>query len=339
VRQLAHAAADVTLAGSYEPFGTTLSTGGTSDSIFRFAGEQTDSSGILYMRARYYASYLNQWIQPDPIVADPFVPADWNLYTYVRNNPINLVDPSGLRVCSGSICPDSVENYNLTGWLIRAMNANASSADVENIRTFVDLAGPVIPDALWAVIETLWEKHSLDLQCIYSKIREDPYRAQAYSSWESLVRFGARWDFKTQIDDEMGDNIRLCASENACRWYDSDVVGNIHFGYVGRAAGFRPIELHMGAGKAHQEGDDPGSGRFWWYGDDPLDGMAIRLGIKLYHGPGLVTAESFRAVLFEYQFNLRRGERPLRLVYVAPFPVDAGLGPRFPVTYFDGGKH
>jgi hypothetical protein len=39
--------------------------------------------------------YLNQWIQPDPIVPDPFTPADWNRYAYVRNNPVNYADPSG----------------------------------------------------------------------------------------------------------------------------------------------------------------------------------------------------------------------------------------------------
>lgn len=41
-------------------------------------------------------TYLNQWIQPDPIVPDPFTPADWNRYAYVRNNPVNYTDPSGM---------------------------------------------------------------------------------------------------------------------------------------------------------------------------------------------------------------------------------------------------
>jgi hypothetical protein len=50
---------------------------------------------MVYLRSRFYNVYLNQFIQPDTIVPDPRTPADWNRYAYVRNNPINYVDPSG----------------------------------------------------------------------------------------------------------------------------------------------------------------------------------------------------------------------------------------------------
>ncbi len=52
----------------------------------------------LTRRSRYYESYLNQFIQPDTIVPDPRIPADWHKYTYVRNNPINFTDHSGQTV-------------------------------------------------------------------------------------------------------------------------------------------------------------------------------------------------------------------------------------------------
>ena len=42
-----------------------------------------------------YVPYLNQFIQPDTILPDPRIPADWNKYTYTRDNPINYTDPSG----------------------------------------------------------------------------------------------------------------------------------------------------------------------------------------------------------------------------------------------------
>lgn len=96
VRQLANAGATVTLGRSFEPFGDTLTSTGAGGTAFQFTGEQRDGTGLTYLRARYYASYLNQWIQPDPIVPDPYIPADWNRYAYVRNNPINLTDPFGL---------------------------------------------------------------------------------------------------------------------------------------------------------------------------------------------------------------------------------------------------
>ncbi len=99
VRQLTDAAAAVTATSAYEPFGSTLAYSGTASSSHTFTGERLDGTGLLHLRARYYNPYLNQWIQPDPIVPDPHIPADWNRYAYVRNNPINYTDPSGMVPC------------------------------------------------------------------------------------------------------------------------------------------------------------------------------------------------------------------------------------------------
>ena len=49
--------------------------------------------------ARYYASWQGRFTSPDPLfvaserIADP---QQWNLYAYARNNPLMLVDPTGL---------------------------------------------------------------------------------------------------------------------------------------------------------------------------------------------------------------------------------------------------
>lgn len=40
--------------------------------------------------------YLNQFLSPDPIIPDYFNPQSLNKYSYVLNNPVNLIDPSGL---------------------------------------------------------------------------------------------------------------------------------------------------------------------------------------------------------------------------------------------------
>jgi hypothetical protein len=47
-------------------------------------------------------SYLNRWIQPDPIISNPYYSTDWDRYSYVRNNPTNYIDPTGNKPCDGN---------------------------------------------------------------------------------------------------------------------------------------------------------------------------------------------------------------------------------------------
>jgi len=150
---------------------------------------------------------------------------------------------------------------------------------------------------------------------------------------------GARWDFKNKISERfLGfDGVRLCHSQTECSWYDSDVPGNLHFGFVGRAAGFFAFELYIGAGDAQQKGDAPEFGEWWSYFDDPLDTNSIRAGIQLYQQSSLVTINSFRYTIYNARFALRSAQEPVLFEYIAPYLIDPELGPQFPVTFFDGG--
>jgi RHS repeat-associated protein len=66
--------------------------------VHKFTGKQRDAeSNLDNFEARYYASALGRFMRPDDPLADqdPDNPQSWNLYTYVRNNPLNNTDPSG----------------------------------------------------------------------------------------------------------------------------------------------------------------------------------------------------------------------------------------------------
>ncbi len=64
----------------------------------RFTGKERDGeTGLDYFGARYFASVQGRFTSPDEPFADQdeYDPQSWNLYTYVRNNPLRLVDPTG----------------------------------------------------------------------------------------------------------------------------------------------------------------------------------------------------------------------------------------------------
>ena len=57
-----------------------------------FSGEFRDTSGCYYLRARYYDSESGSFISKDPIG----ITGGINSYLYVKSNPVNSVDPTGL---------------------------------------------------------------------------------------------------------------------------------------------------------------------------------------------------------------------------------------------------
>jgi RHS repeat-associated protein len=95
VRTLINPTGELTLARNYDPFGNVLVQGGVGSSGFGYTGEQTDASGLVYLRARYYAPTIGRFITPDPVISDPRRSIGWNSYAYVGNNPIRYIDPSG----------------------------------------------------------------------------------------------------------------------------------------------------------------------------------------------------------------------------------------------------
>ena len=95
VRQIADADGNVTLAESYEPYGSVLSSTGTASSIFGYAGEQVDTSGLVYLRARYMQPTLGIFLARDPWSGEQMRPGSMNGFGYVEGNPVNRVDPTG----------------------------------------------------------------------------------------------------------------------------------------------------------------------------------------------------------------------------------------------------
>ncbi|MCL6306684.1 toxin [Pseudomonas syringae] len=81
---------------SYYPFGGTAWWAARSAveakyKTVRYSGKERDASGLYYYGFRYYAPWLQRWINPDISGED----TDLNLYRMLRNNPLNHVDLNG----------------------------------------------------------------------------------------------------------------------------------------------------------------------------------------------------------------------------------------------------
>ncbi|POD80050.1 toxin [Pseudomonas syringae group genomosp. 3] len=87
---------------SYYPFGGTSWWAGrntieASYKTVRYSGKERDATGLYYYGMRYYAPWLQRWINPDPAGAVDGL----NLYRMVRNNPVSMTDVEGLAPLFG----------------------------------------------------------------------------------------------------------------------------------------------------------------------------------------------------------------------------------------------
>jgi RHS repeat-associated protein len=114
----------------YRPFGAELTSGDTawrttalkygagSDVRLKFTGKERDAeTGLDYFGARYLSAAQGRFTSPDVPLLDqqPGDPQSWNLYSYVRNNPLIFTDPTGndcVYVNSGGTGIDSINNQN-----------------------------------------------------------------------------------------------------------------------------------------------------------------------------------------------------------------------------------
>jgi len=138
-------------------------------------------------------------------------------------------------------------------------------------------------------------------------------KARAYNAFREAVDYNAPWDHKARIlgafhqQNAQGKLDPYWRDPATGREYSFDIWSNIHYGYVGRAAGFSAWELKSGAGLAQFKEDhfklpkDYWSRRIEKIGDADVfssmdrapDQRAIELGAHLFdtYGPELTFEE------------------------------------------------
>ncbi len=97
--------------------------------------EQLDDSGLIHMNGRIYDPELGRVLSPDPYVQVAEYSQNFNRYSYVMNNPLNLTDPSGFSWLGDVF-------HDVGGWL------------KENWRTVVVIAVAVVLTVATAGVAT-----------------------------------------------------------------------------------------------------------------------------------------------------------------------------------------
>jgi RHS repeat-associated protein len=80
---------------SFDSFGKQTASAGSLVNPFQYTGRELDSeTGLYYYRARYYDPQAGRFLGEDPI---RWFSGAANFYGYVHNDPVDLIDPLGLR--------------------------------------------------------------------------------------------------------------------------------------------------------------------------------------------------------------------------------------------------
>jgi len=95
----------------YYPWGGELQFTNSDSNHYKFTGKERDSErGLDYFGARYNSPGMGRFMTPDPLGGMLVDPQSLNRYSYVRNNPLRYIDPTGMYLCSDSEKCDSKDD-------------------------------------------------------------------------------------------------------------------------------------------------------------------------------------------------------------------------------------
>jgi RHS repeat-associated protein len=205
VRQETDASGNVLTARSFDPYGVPLD--GNGGSPFGYTGEQTDVTGLVFLRARYMQPGLGMFLSRDPWGGTANRPATIQGYNYAADNPILFRDPAGtdyVLEIDRYTCNDShvvggyVYQYDMASgtWGLRPCRVNVAGY------TVIPEGSPFHPDPSWGpgneppMPSPNWPPSPEGVQLRYNRESAVAY-AVSYACWPNSRYYGVfiRLDF------------------------------------------------------------------------------------------------------------------------------------------------
>ena len=165
VRQAADSVGAVVSAREWSPYGIPLRAGGevvaaqgAPQAGLGYTGEWfDDSTGMVYLRARWYDVDAGRFLTEDSFPGTIFLPPTQHAYFYAANNPMLWTDPTGLCPPGmGQICEGIAQDINLKWGVEIDMDHNPYSAySPRYMSNLIKALGryPVCEKNLWTPME------------------------------------------------------------------------------------------------------------------------------------------------------------------------------------------
>ena len=258
---------------TYDAWGQLLSvTGDTAlgnKNPIRYRGYYYDSeTGFYYVSSRYYDPEIGRWINADNMITTGSDLTGLNLFAYCGNNPVNRVDPSGQFWISAII------KAVVVVVAVVAVVAKVVCTVKETKRVQKELDS--LPEPTADITESFRETLKTNANTVKETTQNEGI-IESGKQFYNKVRNKGEWDLK-QLPEYQGT---FQFNELVIQGQD---IGNINFGYTGKALGLPDSVLLVGAGFAQIKA---GTSNFSFImasnGDDLRDQMYIMYGIMLYN--------------------------------------------------------